>query len=43
MGDIEDTSHDENPKTLHTMLEEVTPEQVHGEIDYGDSVGNEAW
>lgn len=28
---------------LDTMLAEITPENVHGEVDFGASVGNEVW
>ncbi|MFB2937570.1 hypothetical protein ACE1B6_20165 [Aerosakkonemataceae cyanobacterium BLCC-F154] len=28
---------------LHEMLEGVTPENLHGEIDFGEPVGREIW
>jgi antitoxin MazE len=29
--------------TLEQLLEEVTPENVHGEVDTGPAAGKEAW
>jgi antitoxin MazE len=29
--------------TLDELLEQITPENVHGETDWGPSVGKEAW
>ncbi len=30
-------------RELHEMLEKVTPETLHGEIDFGEPVGREVW
>ena len=30
-------------KTLQSMMEGVTPENIHEEIDFGSPVGNEVW
>jgi antitoxin MazE len=29
--------------TLESLVEQITPENRHGEVDTGDAVGNEAW
>jgi antitoxin component of MazEF toxin-antitoxin module len=29
--------------TLANLLEKVTPENLHGEVDMGQSAGDEAW
>jgi antitoxin MazE len=28
---------------INALVAQITPENVHGEIDTGDAVGNEAW
>lgn len=33
----------ENPYTLEGLVAGITDENLHGEIDLGGSVGNEAW
>jgi antitoxin MazE len=38
------TVHPLNPKlTLESLVEGITPENRHGEIDWGKPVGNEVW
>jgi antitoxin MazE len=32
-----------NPLTLEWLLEGITPENLHGEIDFGRPVGKEIW
>jgi antitoxin MazE len=29
--------------TLEELLEQITPENIHGETDWGSAVGREAW
>jgi antitoxin MazE len=29
--------------TLEELLEQITPENIHGETDWGKAAGNEAW
>lgn len=29
--------------TLEAMLDQVTPENIHGETDWGKAIGREAW
>ncbi len=33
----------ESKVTLDELLEQITPENLHGEVDWGGPVGNEAW
>ncbi len=30
-------------KTLEELLEGITPENIHGEVDWGEPVGKEVW
>ncbi len=30
-------------KNLETLLQGITPEKIHSEIDWGQAVGNEVW
>ena len=32
-----------SPHSLHQLLAEVTPDNLHGEADFGPPVGREAW
>lgn len=31
------------PVTLHELIDQVTPDNVHSEVDWGEPVGSELW
>ena len=33
----------EHERRLNEMLEKITPDKLHGEIDFGEPVGREIW
>ncbi len=33
----------ERERSLNEMLDKITPDQLHGEIDFGEPVGREIW
>lgn len=33
----------EKERSLNEMLEQITPDTLHGEIDFGEPVGREIW
>lgn len=42
-GNLVVTKHQPNGPTLDELLAEITPDNLHGETDFGGPAGNEAW
>ena len=42
-GKLVITPVDQEAYSLEELLAQVKPENVHGEVDWGESVGNEVW
>lgn len=42
-GKLVITPVEQEAYSLEELLAQVTPENVHGEVDWGESVGNEGW
>lgn len=42
-GNLVIKPHSRRQYSLEELIQAITPENLHGEVDYGTTVGNEAW
>jgi len=42
-GNLVIKPHSRRQYSLEELIQAITPENLHGEVDYGTNVGNEAW